>query len=776
MHLNGLSLREVEERRRQGLSNVNTDVKTKTLGQIVAGHALTLFNALNLALMLALALVGSFKNMLFMGVVLSNTAIGIFQEIRSKRMVDKLAIVVSNKARVIREGRETEIGIEEIVRDDLIHLSRGNQIPADCRIVRGDCYMNESLITGEADLIEKAEGDELLSGSFVASGDCLAQVIHVGKENYAAQISSEAKKVKVVNSEIMTTLKTIIRYISIVIVPLGVVLFYNQYTIPGATLTAAVVNTVAALIGMIPEGLMLLTSSVLAVSVIRLARSKVLVQQLYCIETLARVDVLCLDKTGTITCDDMQVTEVIPLPETSEAELKKAFRSIAVSSRDGGSTIEALRHYFHEGEAWKALQVVDFSSEKKWSGARYENGVTYVVGAGEMVLGRQYAALQERIRNKIGTNRVLVMAKSTQGFREKNELPEELQPMGFLLIQDKIREEAPDTIRYFTEQGVRLKVISGDGIETVSQIARKAGIPEAEQAVNARTLESDEQLADAAERYQVFGRVTPMQKQKLIQALKAKGHTVAMTGDGVNDVLALREADCSVAMAGGSDAARNVAQLVLTDNNFSSMPKVVDEGRRSINNIQRSASLFLVKTLFSICIGFLFVFLDMRYPFQPIQMTFISAFTIGIPSFVLALQPNKERIQGHFFYNVVIRAVAGGVTMAFGVMMTYGVEAFLHLTYAQTSTIVVLLTAVTGIFFLIRVARPFNAIRIALLVVVIGGIVGGMIWGGSLLGLVRLPMKLQLVVACGCGINFAVFNGFYNGMEKLRKRRNKLLK
>ena len=772
MQLKGLSLQDVEARRQQGLVNVNTDVKTKSIGKIVAQHCLTLFNGLNLALALALVLVGSFKNMMFMGVVFSNTAIGIFQEIRSKRMVDRLAIVVSNKARVIRDGREREIAVEEIVKDDLLHLSRGNQIPADCRVVQGDCYMNESLITGESDLIGKEVGDELLSGSFVASGDCIAQVEHVGKENYAARISSEAKQVKLVSSEIMNTLKTIIKYVSFLIVPAGAILFMNQFTIPGATIQAAIVNTVAALIGMIPEGLMLLTSSVLAVSVIRLAQSKVLVQQLYCIETLARVDVLCLDKTGTITCDQMQVREVLPLPEASESELTQALRSLAASSRDGGATMEAIRNFTTAGAVWKPQRIVDFSSERKWSGVRYENGVTYVIGAGEMLLGGVFEQWKARIKEQIGTDRVLLVCRSSHDFNGKEGLPEDLQPMGLVLIQDQIREEAPDTIRYFTEQGVRLKVISGDSMETVSRIAAQAGVPEAEAAVDARTLETDEQIAEAAETYQVFGRVTPVQKRKLIQAMKAKGHTVAMTGDGVNDVLALREADCSVAMAGGSDAARNVAQLVLTDNNFSSMPKVVAEGRRSINNIQRSASLFLMKTIFSLCIGVIFVFLHMRYPFQPIQMTFISTFTIGIPSFVLALQPNKERVKGRFFYNVVTRAVAGGVTMTFGVVMTYIAEAVLQLTYAQTSTIIVLLTAVTGVFFVIRIAYPFNAIRIALLVVVIGGITVGMFWGGALLGLVRLPMRLLLLAVAGCAINCVVFNTIFNGMEKLRKRKS----
>lgn len=773
MELQGLSEKEVLQKQQQGLCNAGSEVKTKTVGQIVAGHTLTLFNALNAALALALILVGSYKNMLFMGVVICNTAIGIFQELRSKRMVDKLAILVSHKASVIREGRRQEVPIEEIVLGDLLHLSRGNQIPADCTVQQGQCYVNESLITGEADLIVKRAGDELLSGSFIAGGDCMAEVIHVGKENYAAKISSEAKELKQVHSEIMTTLKKLIRFVSCIIVPMGALLFYNQFTIPGASIQAATVNTVAALIGMIPEGLMLLTSTVLAVSVIRLSKSKVLVQQLYCIETLARVDVLCLDKTGTITCDEMQVEEMVALPEVSEKELKQAFTAFTASSRDESSTITALRAYFTERPLYRPVQVIDFSSEKKWSGATYENGMTYVVGAGEMILGERYNALKPVITEKAGTSRVLLMAKSKEGFGENEALPRQLEPMGFVLIQDKIRPEAPKTIAYFCEQGVRLKVISGDGVETVRQIAQEAGIPQAEQAVDARTLESDEALQEAAERYQVFGRVTPAQKKRLIQALQKNGHTVAMTGDGVNDVLALKEADCSVAMAAGSDAARNIAQLVLTTNDFSSMPKVVAEGRRSINNIQRSASLFLVKTLFSICIAILFVFLNVRYPFQPIQMSFIGMFTIGLPSFVLALEPNRERIKGNFFYNIITRAVAGAVTMLLGIILTYLAGLIFHLQYEETSTLAVILTAMSGVFLLIRISIPFNLIRRILLGVVLGGLLCGIFFLQSLLGLAPLSGQLLLFIVGTGVLNALIFTGLYHLTEQIRIKKER---
>lgn len=774
MQIQGLSAEEVAQRKQAGLVNRKVDVVTKSVGQIILSHTLTLFNLLNFALALALLLVGSFKNMLFMGVVLSNTAIGVVQEIRSKRMVDRLAIVVSNRVQVIRDGKPQDIPIEEIVQDDYICLQRGNQVAADSRVVEGECFANESLLTGEADSIDKRAGDSLLSGSFIISGSCIAQVEHVGSENYAAQISVEAKEIKAVKSEIMTTLKKIIKVISFIIVPLGLFLFYNQYTLPDATLEAAVIGTVAGMIGMIPEGLMLLTSTVLAVSIIRLSGHKVLVQQLYCIETLARVDVLCLDKTGTITCEEMQVEKVIAMPEISEAELHTALAALAASSRDEGATIDALRAYFTEQVKYKAEQIIDFSSESKWSGARYDNGLSYVIGAGEMIMGDRYSEMEKRIHSQLGTSRILFVAKSYQPFLKvdgKMRLPESLIPMGFVLIQDKIRPEAAQTIQYFCDQQVRLKVISGDGVGTVSRIAKQAGIPEADQAIDARTLETDEEIKEAVEKYHIFARVTPVQKRRLIKALKANGHTVAMTGDGVNDVLALKEADCSVAMASGSDAARNVAQLVLTDNDFSAMPKVVAEGRRSINNIQRSASLFLVKTLFSICTGILFVFMNLHYPFQPIQMSFIGMFTIGLPSFILALEPNKERIQGNFFYNIITRAVAGAFTMVLGILVVYIAGKIFRLSQIEISTLAVIITAATGVFLLIRISIPFNFVRSVLLGVVLGGLVCGVLFFGELLNLAPLSLNL-FIFLLGTGlVNAAIFTGLYHIMEQIRQNK-----
>ena len=634
----GLTSGEVAQRRAAGQVNLNVDVKTKSIKRICAENILSLFNLINFVLAAALLAVGSYKNMLFMGVIFCNTMIGIIQEIRSKRAVDKLSIVVSEKAEAYRDARLTEIPIEEIVLDDVVRLRRGDQIPADAEVLSGSCMVNESLLTGESDLIRKREGDQLLSGSFIVSGECVARVVHVGKDNYASVINRNAKYLKKVNSEIMATFNRIIRFVSVIIFPLGALLFYNQYTADGATASSAIVNTVAALIGMIPEGLILLTSTVLAVSVIRLSRHKVLVQNLYCIETLARVDVLCLDKTGTITCDEMELKQIIPLLGQEETKTDEILASIAHASHDDNSTMNALKSFFQDAPAREVSRFIDFSSEKKWSGAVLEDGTGYVVGAGEFILKDRYSLIADVIQEKAGSYRVLTLAEVPGGFTEDGDLIGEAQPMALVMIQDKIRDNAEETIRYFTEQGVQLKVISGDGTTTVSNIAKIAGIPNAERAVDASALQTEEQLKKAAEECTVFGRVTPQQKQKLIKAIKENGHSVAMTGDGVNDVLALKEADCSVAMAAGSDAARNVAQLVLINNDFSAMPRVVAEGRRSINNIQRSSSLFLVKTLFSILLGLLTVLVHLRYPFQPIQMSLVGAFTIGIPSFVLALE------------------------------------------------------------------------------------------------------------------------------------------
>lgn len=765
----GLSAQEAARRAAAGQINRNVEVKTKSIGRICAENILSLFNIINFILAAALLLVGSYKNMLFMGVITCNTLIGIIQEIRSKRAVDRLSIVVSETAGVFRDGELVSLPIEEIVLGDVIRLSRGDQIPADAEVVDGVCMANESLLTGESDLIRKQSGDGLLSGSFVSSGECLARVVHVGADNYASSINRSAKYIKNVKSEIMTTFNRIIRFVSVIIFPLGALMFWQQYTAEGATLESAVVSTVAALIGMIPEGLVLLTSTVLAVAVIRLSRRRVLVQHLYCIETLARVDVLCLDKTGTLTCDEMEVKEVVPLFSHPQAEAEEVLASLALASRDENSTIQALRQHYRGMPARPAERFVEFSSEKKWSGGTLAGGESYVLGAGEFILRERYDLIAGTIRERAGTFRVLTLAR-VAGFSPEGELLGSPEPVALVMIQDRIRPEAADTIRYFTEQGVRLKVISGDGMTTVSNIARAAGIPGAEEAVDASTLTTDEALEEAAERCQVFGRVTPQQKQKLVQALKRHGHTVAMTGDGVNDVLALKEADCSVAMAAGSDAARNVAQLVLVDNDFSAMPQVVAEGRRSINNIQRSASMFLVKTIFSMLLGILTTVIHLRYPFQPIQMSLIGAFTIGLPSFVLALEPNHERITGNFFRNIVSRAIPGALTVVANILLLYLCQEWFALEHAEVSTLAVVLTALTGVLLLIRISLPFTPIRIALLCVVCGGTLLGLTAFGWLFEIAPFTWEMLLILLVLGAVCFGLFQLLYWGMERAMQR------
>lgn len=762
----GLTYQQVRERIDSGKVNVDATVPTKSVKRICYENIVTLFNIINIILFVLLILVGSYKNMLFMGVVVCNTAIGIIQEIRSKRSVDKLSILVSKKVTAVREGDETNIDVEDIVLDDIILLKRGSQIPSDCVVVSGECNINESLLTGESDLILKKCGDQLYSGSFVSSGECYARVNRVGNDNFASKINREAKYIKKVNSEIMTTLKKIIKVCSIIIFPVGGLLFSAKFFFFKNGLYDSVVSTVGALIGMIPEGLVLLTSSVLAVSVIRLSRSKVLVQELYCIETLARVDVLCLDKTGTITCDEMEVTKVIPFVDDNE-KIEIALSSVSKYSEDDNSTIKSIREYCRDFKSIKPQYSIPFSSEKKWSGAVFEDGFSYIVGAAEFILKdrERFADVFNTISAVDEPVRILLLAgidSKINGDFDSNEV----KPLALVLIRDKIRSNAKQTISYFSEQGVNLKVISGDGVNTVCNIAKEAGIPGAEKAVDATTLKTDESIEDACDKYNVFGRVTPNQKKQLILALKKKGHTVAMTGDGVNDVLALKEADCSVAMAAGSEAARNVSQLVLINNDFSSMPKVVAEGRRTINNIQRSASLFLVKTIYSIVLAVIFIFLSSSYPFQPIQLSFLGGLTIGLPSFVLALQPNKDRIKGRFFVNVISRSIPGALCTIGSILAVTFIGGSLGFSSAEVSTMAVYMTAVIGVMMVIRLSIPYNGLRTALLCVIISGLLLGFVLLDNLLSIVPLDAFQYIFLGILTIISVVVFNVLYTVIEK----------
>lgn len=773
MDIKGLTSQEAAQRAAEGKINTTGQIKTKSVKKIVLEHTMTLFNILNVILAIAVISVGSFKNVLFMVIVTANTLIGIVQEVRSKKMVDQLSIMVASKAKVLRDGMLRPLSYEEIVLDDVLYLTRGDQIPADCVILAGSGDMNESLVTGESDTVHKGVGSELLSGSYVSGGRFYAKVIRVGSDSFASRISKGAKVVRNSESEIMMTLKRIITVISCIILPLGALLFYNQMTLPDATIQSAVVGTVAALVSMIPEGLMLLTSTVLAVAVIRLAFNHVLVQQIYCIETLARVDVLCLDKTGTITTGRMKVDRFVYFENSSAAEVVDAFRALMAATQDESPTVDAIKESVGCQSDRKAVRTVSFSSEKKWSGARFDDGTTYIMGAGEMIIGSAYESLSHRIQPEKDRHRVLLLCKSRQDFKPHGNLPDGLEPAGAVLIEDEIRPEAAKTVSYFTDQKVELKVISGDGVGTVSAIASAVGIPGSENTVDATTLHTDADYDRAVRECTVFGRVTPMQKKQLVKVLQDQGHKVAMTGDGVNDVLAMTQCDCSVAMADGSDAARNIAQLVLTTNDFSAMPKVVAEGRRSINNIQRSASLFLNKTIFAIITSTLLLFIDLPYPFQPIQMSFISAITIGIPSFILAMEPNKERISGSFFHKIISRAVPGGVSMALGVFLVMMVGSYFNLPQEIVSTMAVIVTGATEIYLLFKISYPFDTIRAVLFGAVLVLFVSGALLCHELLDLYPLGLQEILFTVAIMAICLASFLLLFRLMDYMTAQRGK---
>lgn len=772
--ISGLTSLEVEKRKNEGKVNISSNLKTKSVKRIFYDNIVTLFNLINVVLFIALLLVGSYKNILFMGVVLTNIAIGVFQEIRSKRSVDKLSILSERKITVLRDGKECEISREDIVLDDVIVLSRGSQVPADCILVRGECKANESLLTGESDLIQKKVNDEMLSGSFVSSGKCFAKVTKVGADCYAAKINNEAKYIKKVNSKILKSFNFIIKLCTFVMFPIGVFFFINQFGIENGNIQQAVVSTVAALIGMIPKGMILLTSSVLAVSIIRLSKSKVLVQEMYCIETLARIDVLCLDKTGTLTADSMNVTDVISFG-SSEDEIKIALSSVVNASEEINATLDAIESYTKNVNPIKATSFSQFSSETKWSGGSFENGKTYIFGAAEFVFKNKekYKNVFDKIDEISQTVRILTLSVSN-GKISNSELPDDLQPMALILIKDKLRDNVNETIDYFKKQGVTLKVISGDSVKTVQNIAKEVGIEGAENAVDMSTVTSDEQLKEAAESCNVFGRVTPAQKKSLVLALQEKGHSVAMTGDGVNDVLALKEADCSVAMASGSDAARNVSQLILVNNDFASMPSVVAEGRRTINNIEQSSALYLVKTIYSVILSILFIFFNSQYPFEPIQLTLIGAFTVAIPSFVLALQPNDNRIKGNFTAKIFAHAIPSAVCVILNIILIISMGSFFGVSNPdELSTLCVYLTALSCFLLVVRLSLPINLLRGVMLAVSISGVVLGSLFFSSLFSVVPLSAQGLIMLAVLAVVTLILFNVMYNINRQIIKKFDK---
>ena len=763
--LTGLTDEQVNERIEQGKVNADENPNTRTYKQIVRENTLTFFNFLNLVLLVLVLLVGSYKNAFFVCIIIINTLIGIAQEIRAKKTIDKLAILTAKKSIVIREGKKWTVPTEELVLDDLVCLKTGDQVPADAKVLEGSVEVNESLLTGESDNLPKNVGDELFSGSFVTAGEACCQIIHVGKDNYAAQITSEAKEFKRHNSELKNSLNAILKVISIIIVPLGALLFYKQYYIVGNTFKDSVVSMVAGVLGMIPEGLVLLTSVALTLGALVLANKKTLVQELYCIETLARVDTLCLDKTGTITEGTMCVERVEPWSESllrnltedkeepdeggviqdqeiqpenaktqspdtclqTEAdqaesideaaslqdihEIEDMMGNLMYVLKDQNATIDALRKRFPTKTSMTPEHIIPFSSDRKYSGAVFEDRGTYLMGAAQFLFpeGREEIldVCQKYAQEGL---RVLTLAHSSQ-MAEGTELPADLEPVALLLLTDVIREEAPDTLKFFDSQEVDLKVISGDDPVTVSAIAKRAGLKNAESYVDATTLETEEDLEEAVSKYSVFGRVTPQQKKEMVQALQKQGHTVAMTGDGVNDVLALKEADCSIAMAQGSDAAKNIANVVLLDSNFASMPHIVNQGRRVVNNIRTAASMFLIKTMFSVMLSLLTIFFGNTYPFEPIQMSLISACAVGIPTFLLAQENNYDKIDHTFLRHVFLNAFPAAITISSCVFAIMLVCQNVYHSNAMLSTACVLVTGWNYMAALKTVYAPLNTYR-----------------------------------------------------------------
>ena len=752
----GLSSEQVNYRIKNGCVNYNTDVKTKTIGQIIFYNVFTLFNILNLCLALFIFLVGSYKNLMFLGVVICNTLISIIQEIRTKRAIDKLSIISSTKASVIRNSKNIVININEVVLDDIINYKSGNQVIADSIIKEGSVEVNESLLSGEENLVSKHIGDILYSGSFIVSGRCICKVEKVGINNYASKITSEAKYIKQVNSVIMKTLKKIIKIISIVIIPLGIVLFLRQYNLSNNNLSDAVVNTVAAIIGMIPEGLILLTSTVLAVSVIRLSKKRVLVQQLYCIETLARVDTICLDKTGTLTEGRMEVYDVIPLND--KYDYKTILCAMSRELLDDNATMDAIARKFNKKTTYKCLEKELFSSEKKYSSVTFKEG-KYVLGAPDIL---DTSEEMKELLDKYCDYRTVLLKNNKDN-------------IALILLNDKIRYKASSTLNYLRREGVDIKIISGDNEKVITRIAKRLNFN------NIKCIDMSQNNTNMnhqlVENYNIFCRVNPNQKKALIKALKNNGHTVAMTGDGVNDVLALKEADCSIAMASGSDAARNISEIVLLNSDFDAIPKIIEEGRRTINNVERSASLFLTKTIYATLLAIIFLFVSMNYPFQPIQLSLVSSITIGIPAFVLALEPNHDIVKGNFFLNVLKKSIPGGLTIVLNVISVMIIAKIFNINTEIISTMAVILVAITGFILLYKICYKFNKLRIVLYILLIIAFLSCIIGLHNLFELVILKPIFIIFILLVSILDVGLFNLLTDICEKrIFKYKDKLIK
>ncbi|MBE6138179.1 MAG: HAD family hydrolase [Firmicutes bacterium] len=728
----GLSFEQVELRKKKKLVHYNSDVPTKTFGQIITSNIFTLFNLLNLFLGFLVFLVGSYKNLLFLGVVFCNTAISIIQEIRAKLEIDKLSLISEQKVDVIRDGKKKSISLNDIVVDDIISYKIGNQIVVDSIIRQGTVEVNESFITGEANSILKRVGDTLLSGSFVVSSCCLSQVIRVGEENYTSKISKDAKYIKKINSLLLSSLNKIIKLVSFAIIPIGLLLFINQFLIIKNTFGDVIVNVVAALIAMIPEGLVLLTSTVLAVSSLSLSRKNVLVSQLYSIETLGRVDTICFDKTGTLTEGTMEVKEFISLTN-KKYDHRLIMSAICNAFELENETMTSLYKHYGCSNKYKVEDKIPFSSERKYSKVRFEQLGTFVLGAPDIILGDKIK--DYNIDKYVDQGRVLLLAE---------EKYQQVYPIGLILIEDKIRPNVLKTINYLKNEKVDIKIISGDSPNTILNIAKRLGLGISKRKDVSKL--SDKQLIDCVEKYNIFGRVNPFQKKLIIETLKKNGHTVAMIGDGVNDVLALKEADSSVVLNSGSSAARNVSEIVLMDNNFDVVPSIIEEGRKTINNIERSSSLYIVKTVYATLLAVIFTIIPLEYPFIPIQLTLTSAFTIGIPSFILALEPNKEPLSKNFLINIFEKSIPSAFTIVLNILIIVIIGSLFNMPEVEISTLSVILTGFTAFLHLYRVCKPLNHIRRILIVTLMLFFTFGIVGFKNLFSLTILNFKMLMII------------------------------
>lgn len=751
-HQTGLTAQQVQEHRMHGWTNQPVDPPSKTTKEIIQENVFTYFNLIFLVLAVLLCLVGSFRDLTFLPVIVLNTLIGIIQETRAKKVLDNLTMLNAPHAMVIRDGKKSQINAEDLVVDDIVIFEAGNQVCADAEVCAGEVQVNESLLTGESDEITKRKGDQLMSGSFIVSGQCHARLDKVGADSYISRLTLEAKAMQnTEQSEMIRSLDKLVKWVGVAIIPIGIILFIQAFVFQGEGFQSSVTSMIAAVIGMIPEGLYLLASVALAVSSIRLAQKKVLLHDMKCIETLARVNVLCVDKTGTITENTMEVQDVIPTKEYEEGKLRplsELLGDFTAAQSSDNITMEAMKRYFKIASGKKAVAKTGFSSASKYSSVTFEEA-SYVLGAPEFVLKEQYENYEEAISAHASKGaRVLVFGTAKEE-PDGKPLKEAVTPLAYVLLANPIRQEAKETFTYFAEQGVEVKVISGDNPLTVSEVAKEAGIAGEERYVDASTLHTEEEMRAAVLNNAVFGRVTPNQKRKFVQILKEEGKTVAMTGDGVNDVLALKDADCSIAMASGSDAAAQASQLVLLESDFSCMPEVVLEGRRVVNNIQRSASLFLVKNIFSFLlslVSFVFMF---TYPLEPSQISLISMFTIGVPAFFLALEPNKNIIKGHFLTNVFLKALPAALTdvLAVGALVIFG-RTF-GVSSADISTAATMLLSIVGFMILYTISAPMNVLR-------------GVILGGCIVGLLFCSIFLNDLFAITgmttkCVMLFVVF-------------------